>query len=274
MYFVPLSTQEAVLSSRIEGTQATLGEVLRHEAEGSAKQSLEKIDEIREVLNYRMALCHASKRIDKLPICGRLIKEAHAILMKKVRGKNKTPGQFKSLPNAIGHIGCTAETAKFLPITPDHLNDGMTAWEKYTHSNQPDILVQLSVMHAEFEALHPFSDGNGRLGRMLIPLFLYERKVLRHPSFYLSEYFETHRDEYYERLLAVSREDDWTGWCRFFLKGIKSQARKNTRKAKAILNLYDKRKSWILELVPASGRRSAIFAYRELLNITEGRDVF
>ena len=243
----PLSAQEAVLSSRIEGTQATLNEVFEFEAGGGRNQTAERIQEILEVNNYRRAIHIAAQRLSELPLCGRLLKEAHAILMEGVRGKDKQVGEFKSLPNAIGPPGCTLETAKFLPITPDKLNEGVSKWEKFLNGDQPDSLVQLAVVHAEFEALHPFYDGNGRIGRMLLPLFLYERKLLSYPAFYLSEYLEAYREEYYERLLAVSRDGDWTGWCRFFLQAIEKQARENTRKAKAILDLYETRKSWIIE---------------------------
>lgn len=244
----PLSDQEAVLSSRIEGTQATLGEVLEFEAGASQKeQPQEKVDDIREVINYRFAIRHASSQLKDLPLCGRLLKESHAILMDSVRGKDKAAGKYKTTPNGIGPPGCTLETAKFLPISPDKLEDGMAAWEQFVHDEQPDILVQLAIAHAEFEALHPFLDGNGRLGRMIIPLFLYERKMLSFPAFYLSEYFEIHREEYYERLLAVSRDDDWTGWCAFFLRGFAEQARENTRKARAIMKLYETRKQWMID---------------------------
>lgn len=320
----PMSAQEAVLSSRIEGTQATLNEVLEFEVEGGRYQPPERFQEFLEVLNYRHAIQRAADRLGELPLCGRLLKEAHAILLKGVRGKDKLLGEFKSLPNAIGPPGCTMENAKFLPIAPDELNEGVTKWEKYLHSEQPDSLVQLAVVHAEFEALHPFYDGNGRLGRMLLPLFLFERKLLSYPAFYLSGYLEANREEYYERLLAVSRDGDWTGWCRFFLQAMETQARGNTLKARAILKLYEKRKSWIidkthsqysvpcldymfrkpifrasdfgkpqkvhratarrilgeirnellLELRPASGPRSAVLAYSELLNIVEGKEVF
>lgn len=244
----PLRDQEAVLSSRIEGTQATLGEVLEYEAGASSKhQSPEKVDDINEVLNYRRSILHASSNLEELPLCGRLLKEAHAILMDGVRGKDKGAGLYKTVQNAIGSPGCTLENAKFLPITPDKLEEGMAKWERFVHGEEPDVLVQLALTHAEFEALHPFLDGNGRLGRMIIPLFLYERKMLNYPAFYLSEYFENHRDEYYERLLAISRDGDWTGWCEFFLKGFAIQARENTRKARAIMKLYENRKQWMID---------------------------
>ena len=243
----PLSAHETVFSNRIMGTQATLSEVLEFEADGGRRQPPERRHEIREVHNYRRAIHQATELLDELPLCGRLLRKVHATLMEGVRGKNKQPGEFKSLPILIGSHGCTVENAKFIPITPDKLPDGLTEWEKFLHDDYPDSLVQLAVVHAEFEALHPFYDGNGRLGRMLMPLFLFERKLLSYPSFYMSEYLEAHRDEYYERLLAVSRDDDWTGWCRFFLQALEKQADENTRKARAILDLYEERKHWIIE---------------------------
>ena len=197
--------------------------------------------------NYRRAIHQATQLLDKLPLCGRLLKEVHATLMENVRVKNRNVGEFKSTPNFIGSSGNTAETARFIPCTPDKLPDGVTAWEKFLNGKFLNSLVQLAVAHAEFEALHPFYDDNGRLGRMLMPLFLFKQGLLSYPSFYMSEYLEAHRDEYYERLLAVSRDDDWTGWCRFFLQALEKQAEENTRKARAILNLYEERKGWIIE---------------------------
>lgn len=320
----PITTQEAVLSSKIEGTIATLGEVLEYEAGASHSASPEKIGDIQEILNYRKAIHHAASRLNDLPLCGRIIKEAHAILMDGVRGKNKAPGEFKRVQTAIGFLGGGVETARFLPILPEKLEGGISEWEKYINSDQPDILVQLAILHAEFESLHPFADGNGRLGRMLIPLFLYSKKFLNVPAFYLSEYLESNRDEYYDRLLAVSQNDDWTGWCSFFLRALEWQARKNTQKARSILDLYEKRKPWIIdithsqyamqaldflftqpifkgdsfskqpgipdatarailrqirdeilvELSPASGRKAAVYAYAELINLAEGRKIF
>lgn len=320
----PLTAQEAVLSSRIEGTQATLGEVLEFEAGGKRPDSQEKIDDIQEVLNYRKAISAATERLKDLPLCGRLLKETHAILMEGVRGVNKAPGEYKKTPNAIGPPGCDMKTAKFLPIEPERLDDGMRVWEEFLHSKQSNMLVQLGLVHAEFESLHPFLDGNGRLGRMILPLFLYDRKILNFPAFYLSEYLEAHKEEYTERLLAVSRDDDWTGWSVFFLNAVEKQARENTRKARSIMQLYERRKAWIqerthsqygvavidylfsqpifkaidlgspqnvppptrkrilreirdellFEIRPASGPRPAIYAYQELINITEGREIF
>jgi len=317
----PLTTQEAVLSSRIEGTQATMGEVLEYEAGGNLEAvAPEKEADIEEVLNYRRALRQAVNLMQKLPLCGRLLKEVHSTLLAAVRGHDKGRGTYRTIQNYIGVYGRPIEDARFVPIPPEHVPDGMSAWEKYLHGTEPDMLVQLAIAHAEFESLHPFLDGNGRLGRMLIPLFLFERKLLHVPMFYLSEYLETHRQTYYDKLLAVSRENDWTGWCEFFLRALTDQASQNESKTRSILDLYKTRKEWIVKIThsqhairaldflfgqpvlngthfvehagipaptarrilklcaekgllkvvrPASGRRTAVYRFPELLKITE-----
>ncbi len=322
----PLTTQEAVLSSRIEGTQATLGEVLEFEAEdGPPDESTPKKADIREVLNYRAALNEATRLMDELPLSQRLIRRTHEVLMQGVRGRNKDPGEYRRIPNWIGPAGCTVETARFVPVGADQLEPAMDAWERYLHGDAPDKLVQLAVLHAEFEAIHPFLDGNGRLGRLIVPLFLFSQGLLSRPNFYLSEYLESHRDEYYDRLLAISRDGDWTGWCEFFLRGVIAQAETNQTKAAAILELYRSRKDWIAEVThsqyavraldwmferpifrssdfiesvdiprptatrilrvvrdngllrevrPGAGRRAAVYAFSELLNLAEGRAAF
>ncbi len=244
----PLTTQEAVLSSRIEGTVATMTEVLEFEAKDEPDDTDErKAADIYEVLNYRQAIRQAKDLLADLPLSGRLIRAAHETLLQGVRGRNKAPGEYRKIQNLIGLPGCTEDNARFVPIGAGDLPDGMSAWEKYLNSKEPDALVQLAIVHAEFEALHPFLDGNGRLGRMLIPLFLFERKLLAAPTFYLSAYLEARREEYYDRLLAVSRDGDWTGWCVFFLGALTTQAESNTRKAKQILHLYETKKSWIVD---------------------------
>ena len=234
----PLTTQEAVLSSRIEGTQATMGEVLEFEA-GQEAVSPKRRDDIREVLNYRAAMREAERMLQELPICQRVIREAHRVLLSGVRGEGKSPGEYRRIPNWIGPPGCTVDGATFAPVGADKLTAAMSAWERYVHQDAPDRLVQLALLHAEFEALHPFLDGNGRLGRMLVPLFLWRCGLISQPMFYISAYFEARRDAYYEGLLAVSRDDDWTGWCRFFLGAVRAQAEEDLTKAKGILALYE-----------------------------------
>lgn len=245
----PLTTQEAVLSSRIEGTQATMGEVLEFEAEGDTPGlSDERRADIHEVLNYRVAMRLAEKMLADLPLSQRVIREAHKELLSGVRGQGKSPGEYRRIPNWIGPAGCTIEQARFVPISAEKLPDAMSAWERYVHEDAADRLVQLALLHAEFEALHPFLDGNGRLGRMLVPLFMWQTGLIQRPMFYVSAFLESHRDEYYERLLAVSRDGDWTGWCKFFLLALKTQAEENQRKAAAILAMYERMKREVADL--------------------------
>lgn len=245
----PLTTQEAVLSSRIEGTQATMGEVLEFEAVGGTTEpSTSKEADIWEILNYRKAMKNAIRMLEELPLCQRIVLESHKILLNSVRGHGKSPGEYRKIPNWIGPAGCTIEQARYVPIDAEKLPQAMSRWEKYIHDEAPDRLIQLALLHAEFEALHPFLDGNGRLGRMLIPLFLYQVKIIQQPMFYISAYLDSHRDEYYERLLAVSRDNDWTGWCEFFLQVIRIQAEENLSKAQDILELYGLVKTSFAEL--------------------------
>ena len=249
LFLGPLAMQEAVLSSRIEGTQATLAEVLEYEAEGNLEdESTAKKADIREVRNYRAALAEGARLLEQLPLSQRLIKQAHKTLMQGVRGKNKSPGEYRAIPNWIGAPGSTPETATFIPCGAEHLPDAMSAWEKHMHADSLDPLVQLALLHAEFEAIHPFLDGNGRLGRLIIPLFLKDKGLLAHPNFYVSGYLERHRDEYYARLLAVSRDGDWTGWCAFFLKALIAQGEENHAKSVAIMDLYDDYKVRIVDI--------------------------
>lgn len=243
----PLTTQEAVLSSRIEGTQASMGEVLEFEAKPEAA-SPERRGDIQEVLNYRAAMREGERLLESLPISQRVIRQVHEVLLSGVRGQHRSPGAYRKVPNWIGPPGCSIEEARFVPIGADRLLDAMSAWERYAHEGAPDRLVQLAILHAEFEALHPFLDGNGRLGRMLVPLYLWQTGLIHRPMFYISAYFEARRETYYERLLAVSRDDDWTGWCRFFLEAVQDQAEDNLARARAILELYEEMKRRIPEL--------------------------
>ena len=247
----PLATREAVLSSRIEGTQATMDEVLQFEA-GQEPVSSERREDIHEVLNYRAAMRHAERMLGDLPLCQRVVRETHSVLLKGVRGAGKAPGDYRRIPNWIGSPDCTMDNAKFVPVSADKLPNAMSAWERYLNEEAPGRLVQLAIVHAEFEALHPFLDGNGRLGRMLVPLFLWQVGLIRAPVFYISAYFEARRDAYYDGLLAVSRDDDWTGWCRFFLEAVRRQAEDNLEKTTAILELYEDMKG----RVPAVTRSS------------------
>ncbi|AJE02090.1 Fic family protein [Geobacter pickeringii] len=242
----PLTQREAVLSSKIEGTQATVDEVLEFEA-GLEFES-EKVKDIQEIVNYRKALAMASEFLEHRPITLSLLQQMHAVLLDSVRGANKTPGEFRRDQNWIGPAGCTIEQASFVPPSPLQLLDHLQTWENYLAVDDVDILVQTAVAHAQFELIHPFKDGNGRIGRLLIPLFLYQKRALGSPMFYLSEYLEAHRDQYYGRLQAISRGDDWTGWVAFFLEAVTDQARANTDRVRAILALYEEMKQQITVL--------------------------
>ncbi len=237
----PLTTQEAVLSSKIEGTNVTMGEVLEIEAGADGEVTQPKRDDAEEIRNYRIALSFAAKAVAERPLSPHLLREVHALLMNGVRGRNKDPGSFRNEQNWIGQTGCPIEQAAFVPILQAHLPTGLDLWSAYVSSrNEPDPLVQLAIVHAEFEALHPFKDGNGRLGRMIIPLFLFERQVLKGPNFYMSGYLEARREEYIERMRAISRDGAWTDWCAFFLAGLIEQASENQSKAQAILALHQR----------------------------------
>ncbi len=256
----PVTTREAVLSSKIEGTHVTLSEVLEAEAdERSDRFTPQQRDDIWEVINYRRALNMCAKELAEKPLTQHLIRQAHAMLMHEVRGQNKLPGAYRTEQNWIGSPGCAIEQAGFIPISPEHLISGMDAWSDYLNTGkEKDPIVQLAVAHVEFEALHPFCDGNGRLGRMLIPLFLCEKKLLASPSFYMSAYFESNRDIYLTQLRNVSSNDAWTEWCIFFLEGVIAQAEENKEKAQGILNLYEKMHKEIPDIIRSSYAARAV----------------
>ncbi len=233
----PLTTQEAVLSSRIEGTQATLGEVLEYEA--LPKMNGAKKEDIQEIINYRQALLYAEEHLKTKPISLNLVKGIHYRLLANVRGKDKARGEFRKVQNWIGNRGAPMEQASYVPPSPEVLMEYLDNFEKYIHLEEKDRLVQLAIVHAQFEIIHPFVDGNGRVGRILIPLFLVEKNLLSTPTFYISAYLETNRDTYYERLNGITKHNDWDSWITFFLTGVIKQARVNCETAKAILALYD-----------------------------------
>ncbi len=241
----PLTLQEAVLSSRIEGTQASLSEVLKHEAGERFEERKEQ--DIQEIVNYRKALVFAENRLKKRPLSLNLIKEIHTILLDSVRGQNRGRGEFRRIQNWIGPKGYPIEKATYVPPNPSQLMTYLDAWEKYIHSEEKDPLVQLAVIHAQFESIHPFLDGNGRIGRILIPLFLAEKGMLSRPMFYLSAYLEAHRDQYYAGLLGITSRNDWQTWVKFFLQAIIEQAGECVDKATKIRKLYDSMKQKIVE---------------------------
>lgn len=213
----PFVRREAVLSSKIEGTQATLGELLAAEAGAVVERSPE---DLREVGNYVVALEHGIHRLRKLPISVRLIRELHEKLMEGVRGQHAAPGLFRKTQNWIGKPGSTPATATFIPPPPGEVEPCLAAWEKFVHESNLPPLVTIALAHYQFEAIHPFLDGNGRVGRLLITLFLIERKILPTPLLYLSAFFEASRRDYYEGLRGVSDRGAWEDWLEYFLQGI------------------------------------------------------
>ena len=246
----PLTTQEAVLSSRIEGTQATMVEVMEVEAGGSpAGMTAPRRGDVEEILNYRNALWACTDELSRRPISQHILRQAHSLLLRGVRGQNQSPGSYREDQNWIGPDGCSIDSANFIPISHEHLQSGIDTWERYLlRTDLPDPLVQLALIHAEFEALHPFKDGNGRVGRMIIPLYLFAKKLLSSPNFYMSGYLEAHRESYIEKLRAISARGEWGEWCAFFLRALIDQAAENERKAQDILNLFSDVKERVVSL--------------------------
>lgn len=240
LLLAPLRNTEAVVSSRIEGTIATLDEILRIQADvdDDIEESSRYRQEAIEVFSYTRAVKHAQSLMENgLPICSRLIKETHSRLLLFGRGADKTPGQYKNDQNYVADK--RSKKILFVPSSVNYLEKGIKRLEEYTNREDLEPLVQTAIMHLEFEALHPFKDGNGRLGRMLIPLNLWQRSVIHAPHLYVSPAVEERRDEYVERLREVSQNNDWTGWITFFLEVVRRQAEINTEITNDIEGLYD-----------------------------------
>ncbi len=217
----PFVRKEAVLSSRIEGTQATLGELLAAEAGAAVERSPH---DLREVGNYVTALERGLERLETLPVSLRLVREMHECLMRGVLGDVAIPGEFRRSQNWIGPPGCTPDNATYIPPPPSELMGCLDAWERFLHDETLPPLVHAALAHSQFEAIHPFLDGNGRVGRLLITLLLVQRGVIPSPLLYLSAYFEATREEYYERLLSVTERGEWEEWLVYFLKGVVLQS--------------------------------------------------
>lgn len=236
----PLVRREAVLSSRIEGTRATLTDVFLSEA-GQPEQGQADAADVQEVLNYVGALAHGLARLSELPLSLRLVNELHAKLMTGVHGNFATPGEFRRSQNWIGPAGSTPTTAPYVPPPVDELPRLLGAWENYLHVRDalPD-LVQCALMHEHFEAIHPYLDGNGRVGRLLITLFLIERGRLSQPLLYLSDFIERHRADYYRLLMRVRTHGEWAEWIHFFLVGVEETARDSLRRVRALMDLRER----------------------------------
>ena len=239
----PFLRREAVLSSRIEGTEADLADVYAFEAERQTRSAnTGRGTDAREVHNYVVALESGLERLATLPVSLRLIREIHGQLMDGVRGDQATPGEFRTVQNWIGPAGCEKHEATYVPPPAPQMTEALYSLESYLHADDGyPPLVRLALSHYQFEAIHPFLDGNGRVGRLLLILMLVEQNLLPLPLLYLSAYFERHRQRYYDLLLGVSTRGDWRAWVEFFLRGVASEARDAVDRAK---RLQDLRQTW------------------------------
>lgn len=234
----PYVRREAVLSSRIEGTRTSLSDLLLGEVDVYTDRTHDA--DLHEVRNYVTALEFGIQRLQTLPLSLRLVREIHARLMAGVRGDQATPGEFRRSQNWIGPAGSTPITAPYVPPPPAEMRDLLGNWELFLHDRDTfSDLIQCALMHEQFEAIHPFLDGNGRIGRLLITLFLVERGRLPQPLLYLSDYIEAHRNEYYERLQRVRTDGDWSGWLHYFLAGVAETAKGALQQARTLMDLRE-----------------------------------
>jgi Fic family protein len=249
-FFVAMYVRyEAVLSSQIEGTQSTLEDVLQFEIDAKGHDFPKDIE---EVVNYVGAMNYGLKRLEELPLSLRLIREIHARLLEGVRGGHRAPGEFRKNQNFIGPPGCTLATATFVPPPVPDMHQALDNLEKFLHDTSLPILVHCGLAHAQFETIHPFMDGKGRVGRLLITLLLCQRGVLRRPLLYLSHYLRAHRAEYYDRLMAIRNDGNWEGWLKFFLRGVYEVSQAATKTARAILDLREQHRQMIAQKMGSS----------------------
>ncbi len=259
LLIAPYIKREAVLSSRIEGTKASLSDLLIDEIEDGHNKLTSK-DDIKEIRNYVDALEHGVRLLDELPLSLRLIREIHAKLMQGVRGDKATPGEFRRSQNWIGPAGSTPMTAAFVPPTVDEMMNCLGDWEKFLHIRDtiPD-LIQCAMMHVQFETIHPFLDGNGRVGRLLVTFFLLERKRLSQPLLYLSAFIDAHKGDYYDLLQRVRTHGEWVPWIRFFLQGVTEIATEAGQQAKELHKLREQYRAQLRDKPNALGLLDELF---------------
>lgn len=256
--------KEALMSSQIEGTQATLEDIFDPMAEENANR------DVADVINYIEATEFALQRLDKLPLCNRLIKETHAVLMKDVRGQEKSPGEFRVSQNWIGGKGSTLKNARYIPPTPEDMESAMSDLEKYMNDDDEiDVLIRAALIHYQFETIHPFLDGNGRIGRLLVILFLMQQRVLTTPALYISYFLKKNRIEYYDRLTDVRRTGDYEQWVKFFLQAIYESAEDATLTIDELAALHDKNTALIKKWGRATRTALKLFEYLEANPIIE-----
>lgn len=250
--------KEALMSSQIEGTQATLEDVLDPLIEANTNRN------VVDVVNYIKATEYAVNRLNTLPLCNRLIKETHAVLMRDVRGQEKNPGEFRYSQNWIGGLGSTIKTARYIPPNPDDMLKAMSDLEKYINEeNNTDPLICAALIHYQFESIHPFLDGNGRVGRLLITLFLMDRKVLFAPALYISYFLKKNRIEYYDRMTEVRNKGNYEQWIRFFLQAVYECAQDAVKTIDELTLLHDKNEEAVRGMGRAARNAMQVFHYIE-----------
>ncbi len=258
--------KEALMSSQIEGTQATLEDVLDPMLDANTNRN------VADVVNYIKATEFAIERLQTLPLCNRLIKETHAVLMEGVRGQEKSPGEFRYSQNWIGGQGSTLKNARYIPPSPDDMLDAMSDLEKYINADDElDALIRAALIHYQFETIHPFLDGNGRVGRLLITLFLMEKKVLTTPALYISYFLKKNRVEYYDRMIEVRAKGNYEQWVKFFLQAIMESAEDATATIDELIVLHDTNVDKFSKLGRAAKNAMLVFNYLESNPIIEIR---
>jgi Fic family protein len=266
-FFVSMYVRrEAVLSSQIEGAQSTLEDLLDAELEPDAERG---VSDVGDIVNYVRAMNHGLDRLDDLPLSLRLVREIHEELLRDGRGARATPGEFRTTQNWIGPAGASLQQATFVPPPVPEMRAALNDFELFLHRREAlPVLIEAGLAHAQFETIHPFLDGNGRVGRLLITFLLVHRRVLRAPLLYLSHFFKLHRAEYYDRLMAVRVDGDWEGWMRFFLRGAASTAEEATETAERIFELRERNRSLVIDEIGGGGLKllSALFD-RPLVNV-------
>lgn len=250
--------KEALMSSQIEGTQATLEDVLDPMLNENANR------DVADVVNYIKATDYAIVRLSQLPLCNRLLKETHAVLMQGVRGQDKNPGEFRTSQNWIGGTGSTLKTARYIPPTAQDMETAMFDLEKYLHSDDDlDVIIRTALIHYQFETIHPFLDGNGRIGRLLITLYLMQQGVLTTPALYISYFLKRNRVEYYDRMTEVRNKDNYEQWIKFFLIAIYESSEDATNTIDKLTILHDKKIAIIKEFGRGAKTALRIFTYLE-----------
>ncbi len=250
--------KEALMSSQIEGTQATLEDILDPLIDENANRN------VMDVINYIKATDFAIRRLKELPLCNRLIKETHAVLMEGVRGQEKSPGEFRHSQNWIGGQGSTLKNARYIPPEPEDMMKAMSGLEKYIHANDSlDILIRAALIQYHFESIHPFLDGNGRIGRLLVTLFLMEMGVLSTPVLYISYFLKKNRIEYYDRMTEVRNKGDYEQWIKFFLRAIYESAEDATVTIDKLIALHDKNMNIAASFGRGAKTAIQLFSYLE-----------